>query len=66
MGEKKHINKITPKIPGESREYFVFMCFVLLYVFLFAPTVLGVSHWSYFVRLIRVCLAVAVASAGNH
>ena len=24
MGEKKHINKIPPKIPGQSREKFVY------------------------------------------
>ena len=31
MGEKKHINKIPPKIPGQSRENFVYVFF--LYVF---------------------------------
>ena len=25
MGEKKHINKIPPKIPGQSRENFVYV-----------------------------------------
>ena len=32
MGDKKHINKIPPKMPGQSREnvvyvFFLFMCF---------------------------------------
>ena len=31
MGERKHINKIPPKIPGQSRENFVYVFF--LYVF---------------------------------
>ena len=35
MGEKKHINKIPPKIPGQSRENFVYV-FCSLCVF-FAP-----------------------------
>ena len=35
MGEKKHINKITPQIPGQSRENFVYV-FCSLCVF-FAP-----------------------------
>ena len=35
MGEKKHINKIPPKMPGQSLENFVyvfffFMCFFSL------------------------------------
>ena len=29
MGEKKHINKIPPKIPGQSRENFVYVSFSL-------------------------------------
>ena len=29
MGEKKHINKIPPKIPGQSRENFVYVFFSL-------------------------------------
>ena len=29
MGEKKHINKIPPKIPGQSREMFVYVFFSL-------------------------------------
>ena len=35
MGEKKHINKIPPRIPGQSRENFFYVFF--LYVFFFAP-----------------------------
>ena len=35
VGEKKHINKIPPKIPGQSREIFVYV--FVLYVFFFAP-----------------------------
>ena len=35
MGEKKHINKIPPKIPGQSRENFV-TCFYF-YVFFSLP-----------------------------
>ena len=27
MGEKKHINKIPPKILGQSREKYVYVCF---------------------------------------
>ena len=37
MVEKKHINKIPPKIPGQSREFFVYV-FCSLCVF-FAPNV---------------------------
>ena len=37
-GDEKHINKIPPKIPGQSRENFVYVFF--LYVF-FAPQWLG-------------------------
>ena len=29
MGEKKHINKIPPKIPGQSRENFAYVFFSL-------------------------------------
>ena len=29
MGEKKHINKIPPQIPGQSREIFVYVFFSL-------------------------------------
>ena len=36
MGEKKHINKITPKIPGQSREDFVYV-FLCLCVFFRSP-----------------------------
>ena len=35
MGEKKHINKMPPKIPGQSREHFVYVFFSLC-VFLFS------------------------------
>ena len=31
MGEKKHINKIPPKIPGQSRENFVYVFFSLCF-----------------------------------
>ena len=33
MGEKKHINKIPPKIPGQSRENFVYVFFSLCVFF---------------------------------
>ena len=33
MGEKKHINKIPPKIPGQSREIFVYVFFSLCVFF---------------------------------
>ena len=33
MGEKKHINKIPPKIPGQSRENFVYAFFSLCVFF---------------------------------
>ena len=29
MGEKKHLNKIPPKIPGQPRENFVYVFFSL-------------------------------------
>ena len=32
VGEKKHINKLPPKIPGQSREHFVYV-FLSLCVF---------------------------------
>ena len=35
IGEKKHINKILPKIPGQSRENFVYVFF--FYVFFSLP-----------------------------
>ena len=38
MGENKHINKIPPQIPGQSREIFVYV-FLSLCVF-FAPHVI--------------------------
>ena len=33
MGEKKHINKIPPKIPGQFRENFVYVFFSLCVFF---------------------------------
>ena len=30
-GGEKHINKIPPKIPGQSREHFVYVCFSLCF-----------------------------------
>ena len=33
MGEKKHINKIPPKIPGQSRENVVYVFFSLCVFF---------------------------------
>ena len=33
MGEKKHINKIPPKIPGQSREHFVYVFFLIVCFF---------------------------------
>ena len=38
MGEKKHINRIPPKIPGQSREHFVYVFFSLCVFFCFAPS----------------------------
>ena len=35
MGGEKHINKVPPKVPGQSREYFVYVFF--LYVFFSLP-----------------------------
>ena len=35
MGEKKHINKNPPKIPGQSRENFVYVFFSLCFFFFF-------------------------------
>ena len=38
-GRKKHINKIPPKIPGQSREHFVYVFFFLYLFFFSLPTV---------------------------
>ena len=43
MGKKRHINKITPKIPGQSREKFVYVFFCLC-VF-FAPLFWAVKNF---------------------
>ena len=37
MGEKKHTNKIPPKIPGQSREKFVYVFFSLCFFSLPIP-----------------------------
>ena len=49
MGEKKHINKIPPKIPGQSRENFVYV-FCSLYKFIPRPIWLddrGTGRWKW-------------------
>ena len=37
MGKKKHINKVPPKIPGQSREDFVYVFLLFLYVLFSLP-----------------------------
>ena len=71
MGEKKHINKIPPKIPGQSRENFVYVFF--LYVFFSLPTFLdsfqicvqilpAMLPWSPFLFFFRFLCSLGVIS----
>ena len=55
MGEKKHINKIPPKFPGQSRENFVYVFFSLC-VF-FAPNLTYQDHQTKFTvgNLLTIC-----------
>ena len=58
MGEKKHINKIPPKIPGQSPENFVYVLF--LYVLYSLPSLLKDDQVAHDNRLpVQSALAVA-------
>ena len=60
-GEKKHINKIPPKIPGQSRENFVYVFFSLC-VF-FAPYNLSVTFPDLFSRILLSFLPPLLATS---
>ena len=45
MGEKKHINKIPPKIPGQARDNFVYVFFSLCVFFRSPPKPTSDETW---------------------
>ena len=74
MGEKKHINKITPKIPGQSRENSVYVFFCLCVFFCspfmpYEPFLLGTGVVLNLLRfckqLCRICNSVKGSGACN-
>ena len=68
MGEKKHINKIPPNIPGQCRENFVYMfCALCVCFFLFAPN-RSLKNYQYSTKAqtsLQILIPVLVVTSGN-
>ena len=59
MGEEKHINKIPPKIPGQSRENFVYVfCFLCVFFFSFPINALNSEDRGLKVRFSLATIAI--------